>query len=533
MRPNRALFFLSIALITLPALSQQRRVEAEGQETKELKRTARRMRIPVEQLKNARAALQEATDLALHLKMPQGRPMITMTSPGMLGSLWVQIYKSKAPAALEGLLNSARVFAASAPDLPAYNYYSNRAGGLMSAYSQLEPDKALEIARTWPNPPSSAGEKGEQIRENMQRYFKRMALQGMASHDPERALALRSDAGTDAPWDYGIESQAISQLIADGKKEQALKLVDQTIADFRQKGNPANLGSFQFFARQLASVDPDRFIAAVQLLGKQNESVPQPGMPTLSGTLQINGQSIPIPASQAMMLNMLRGFPNRPGLVMRALDAQPELKALVDKNGGIDNFLNPGEGGVSVRYTTGYGGTTFGSGSPAQPALLQQLNGKAAKNPEMVRQKLADAYRDPEKVQELINLASMSMFKDPDLSGIALEIAEPMVMRIEPLQKRSVAFEYLVRTYANLEGEVSIDLLREGFILADRLREQLSQPSSPMTSRVPADQLENFLLGQAARQSLPRALEFVGGMSDDGRKVAALVQIAQSLTQNF
>ncbi len=538
MRIHRVLFITLMAFIALPALPQGGKVVVEGVATKELKRTARRMRIPVEQLKNARAALQEATDLVPHLKAPRRRQAVSPASLGMLGNLWIQINKPKAPAALEGLVTNARMSAASAPDLPTYSYFSNRASMLLSSYSQLEPDKALEIARQWPNPPASSGEMGSRMRENLQKQFQRMVLQGMATQDPQRALALRAEAGGDVPSDYGFESQAITQLIADGKKEQALKLVDQTIDDFRRQGNPANLGSFSYFVRQLASVDPDRFVTAFQLLGKPNVDTPQPGMPALSGSMQINGQTIPMPASQAMRLNLLRNIQNRPGLLMKTLDSQPDLKSLVESHGGIDDFFSPESGPTVISYTTGYAGSTFGYRSGPNSTLLQQLKGKAAKDPGTVRRRLAEVYDNPEKVQELISLAMIAAYQDPDLSQIALEIAEPMVSGIELLQKRCAAFENLVRAYSNLDGEVSPNLLREGFVLADRLREQEKTPEvgMPMMVRMgsgSADRLENFLLGQAARQSLQSALDFVRGMSDDGHKVAALLQIAQSLTQNY
>ena len=60
--------FVGVFCITFSAFPQESKVTNTGTVSKELRRTARRLHIPVEQLKKARRTLQEATDLAKQIK---------------------------------------------------------------------------------------------------------------------------------------------------------------------------------------------------------------------------------------------------------------------------------------------------------------------------------------------------------------------------------------------------------------------------------------------------------------------------------
>jgi len=64
---KRLATILIILCIAFPVLGKDYESGSTDKEEKELKRIAHRMRIPVEQLENARSALQEATDLAITL----------------------------------------------------------------------------------------------------------------------------------------------------------------------------------------------------------------------------------------------------------------------------------------------------------------------------------------------------------------------------------------------------------------------------------------------------------------------------------
>src|SRR5207249_3598080 len=125
------------------------------------------------------------------------------------------------------------------------------------------------------------------------------------------------------------------------------------------------------------------------------------------------------------------------------------------------------------------------------------------------------------------------------LSSLALEIASSMVARVEQLLPRSMMLQNLVRTYRQVEGEVDPNLIKEGFVLADQMREQEEariQPGSAQkkgTGLTQADQLEIMLLGEYARDNFDAAIRYVRSMPDNPFKLAVLTQMAQSIRQPY
>jgi len=529
-RIQKAVFAALIILVALPAMPWQGKVIVEGLSTKELRRTAHRMRIPIEQLKNARAALQEATDMVPRLNPRQLSQLFS------LGSLWIRINQPKASSVLESLVADAKSDAAEAADAATYGCYTNWAQMLLGSYAQLEPDKALELLRQWPAPPGSEGNTDSARREAMEKQLQRAFIQGMANQDPERALTMLTEQSTSAPMDYSMQAQLIRQLAMRGKKDEALKLADQAIESFRRQSTQNPYGGFSSLVQALPDVDPDRFLSAFQLLCKPGAVPVRPGIPASPGTLKFGDQVINTTPEQAQMLSLLRNLYGRPNLLQKALDAQPDLKSVVDRIGGIDNFFNPPAGMMTISYGSGSSG--WGSGNSAQGILFQELRGKAAKNPGLVRQKLAESFNTPEELQDLINLANRARYEDPDMGSIALEIGEGLVFRIESLQKQAEAFQNLARAYWNLDGEVSTDLLRKGFMLVEQLRQEETRKTVETQTGMrsgfsSADYFEDFLLGQSARQSFDAAMQYVHAFPQDGRKVRALLKIIENLVQNY
>ena len=69
----------------------------------------------------------------------------------------------------------------------------------------------------------------------------------------------------------------------------------------------------------------------------------------------------------------------------------------------------------------------------------------------------------------------MAAHQDPDLGALSLEIARQLLPQLEPLQKRAMTLQNIIRTYRRIEGETDIELLRNGYILADQMRQKQSQ----------------------------------------------------------
>ena len=92
------------------AFSQESKFVVVNKTSKELRRTAHRLHMPVEQLKNARLALQEATDLANTMDP------FPVSQIGTLTQNWKQLDRSRADAVIESFIRELRSEAADAPN---------------------------------------------------------------------------------------------------------------------------------------------------------------------------------------------------------------------------------------------------------------------------------------------------------------------------------------------------------------------------------------------------------------------------------
>jgi hypothetical protein len=103
------------------------------------------------------------------------------------------------------------------------------------------------------------------------------------------------------------------------------------------------------------------------------------------------------------------------------------------------------------------------------------------------------------------------------------------------LARRLEAFRRYIDLSRRCDGEVDSDLLREGFILADEIRE--AERKKNLETTVPtrlsgaADDFELSLIAEVARGDFSRAMAFVRAMSDSGRRLSALLRILDMLQQ--
>jgi hypothetical protein len=530
--------------------------------TKELKRTAHQLRINVDHLKNARAALKEATDLARHSS--------DSSAFSQLSSDWVRIDKARAPAALEDLYGWLRTTARDAPDAQTYQRCMSASQSMLRQIATLDSDKAVNLWRMWPDPPAALGQNMANLREQIGQFERQLAATA-SGRGAGAGLGVGMDSTTAiqqaARGNYSIAGSLAAQLNQAGDRAEALKVVDQTMATFRQGSqDPRALSSYFSFVRQLPNVDPDRYLqglsALVPLLGN-------PGGSNTGGTLTVGNQTLQLTAAEAAVIDLCRNLYGRPDLAMKTLDTIPGLKSKLNGIGGIDNIvgqpgsMNPSKSPVSMSYSIDgvmkntYSTTANGSSSGSSPInapttnpgaaneavnlLYQSLRGKLAKDPALVKQKLADAARTPDQIDVLINLANRVNFEDADLASLALEFASQMVMQVEPLSKRSSVIQQLIQAYQRCDGEVDAALLQEGLVVVQQLRDEQNNAAAPMPpgARGPlpgrgtmADQLEMAIIAELALDNFDGAMKYLRLMPDDLR-LQALLRIVQTLVQPF
>jgi hypothetical protein len=411
----------------------------------------------------------------------------------------------------------------------------------MQVSEERDYEKAVQLIRTWPEFKSSSGSDPGGFRKSMESRIKSQMMQRIAFEDPEKALALLSPSGDDGKYNYSLSGQVVQGLINAGKKEEASRLIDQTMNDFNNHANdPRALQEYESFVR-VASASPDsaRASAAVNQWVTQLSKQPQGNC---GATLKTGDASVDLTCSESKTLNLLRGMSMKPGFVLKTLEGVPDLKSKLDRVGGIDTIYG---GNTTVMMTTQALSQSKGS-SPGIVAyenpgkLVQELKGKAETNPGLVRKKLQEAVKGPDSVNFLVNLAMSAAWQDPELASLALEVAQPLVSQLEPLQKRAAALQNVIRAYRQVDGSVDSDVLRNGFILADQIRDEASEkagkPGAADSAGQPriaaADQLEAFLVAELSKDSFDDAIRYARSCEGDQFKLNCFIQIVRALSSN-
>ncbi len=554
---SRTILFIGcIAALHAPSLSGQTTV-AVGNPAKELKRTAHQLRISVEHLKNAREALKQATELA--------RRSADLAVFSQLAQNWIRIDRSQAPGALEDLYAWVRAAARDAADIDTYQRNMSAAQALLRQLATLDSERALMLWQRWPDPPSSLDEtwrKGQA--EAAAQFAKQLSAAGSGSSlpSPTNLAQLREEAGRGV---YTSAATLATFLSQSGDKAGALQVVDGALANFRQRDpDPSALSSYLTFLRQLPYMDPDRFLSG---LSAALLAIDKIGSANAGGTVTVGTETTQLTGSEAAVLDMCRNLIGRPDLAMKTLNSLPGLKSKLDRLGGVDNLLSPSGRSlvpVSMNYsidgrtrfnfnTSGFGSSgsvssSFASASGpggANPSpevdLYESVRGQLAKNPALVQRRLAEASKNPDQIDALIQLANRSSYQEPDLASMALEAAGKLLPLINPLQKRASVLQNLMRAYQNCEGDVDADLLEQGISLIEQLRSEESAyrqaapafgDSSPRGGNSVADQLEMAIAAELAVQNFDGALRYVRLMPD-GFRLRALLRIVQSLIQSY
>jgi hypothetical protein len=554
------LLFLAAA-IAANAQDQTGKVIIVNAGAKELRRTAHKMRIPVEQLKNARSALQDAIDLVKKMD-PYPTDQLMNLSQNL-----VQLNRPKAKSILQGFVQNLRLKAEAASDAQTYQTATSSAMLIMQVNSIFEQGELLDMIQTWPEPKESFGPMAKNLIKNAQSSAIRQEMQNLASTDPEKALELLPQSSALGVSDGYQMGQIARGLMNAGKKDQAMKLVDQTISSFNPNSTDASsFNNYYNFVQNMSSnLDSTRAATAInQLLQAMPKQPAQQYCSTMS--LAYEGATVDLNCSETRILSLLRTMQSRPGVVAKAIDSAPELKSKLESIGGFDNVslakqTYGNQTGLANQINNQINNTTIimngqvmnlvSSGSSTVSyedisSLVNRLKGKAETNRGYVRAEITKAIKGQDPITFLVAFASRASNDDSELASVALELAQQQLNQIEPLQKRMSAMQNLINAYRQVEGEVDPEILRNGFVLADQLREEqeenkkkmpIAQPQinsflgSAMTSQ--ADQFEAFLISELARDSFDKAMAYIRSMTSDSLKLYSYVRVAQALRQTY
>ncbi|MGA2262630.1 MAG: hypothetical protein ABSH28_14495 [Acidobacteriota bacterium] len=270
----------------LASSSYGQTVAPVGDPARELKRTAYRLHISADRLKNAREALRQATDLARHSKDSRAFDQI--------GQDWVLIDKDKATDALEDLYGSLKTTARNAPDVGTYAQCQRAASFMLLELAALDSGKAQNLWRMWPDSPAALGASASNIREQLSDQFEkalttRMSSPGMIYREDLTTLSQQAAKG-----DYIAAGALVMQLYQTGNRAEALKVVDQATANFRQGSRyPQAISNYFQFVRNLRWVDSGTYLVALHALLAALNNDANPGA---GGTLTVGNQTIQLTA---------------------------------------------------------------------------------------------------------------------------------------------------------------------------------------------------------------------------------------------
>lgn len=489
-----------------------------------------------EQLANAREALKEATELAR--RSPDPSVMVELVSCLM------RLAPGQVQESVEGIYAQLRTTAQSAPDLQAYQRWTSSAQALLSGYAGLNPARVAEMVRQWPEPPASLGESARTWYAQSITRFNGMIAPSIAGAAPKQAMGMAMPP-TDSGMEYARNGMLVMKLNQSGSKGEALKLIDQMFESFAGRDpNPQVVRAYGSFLNKVALVDPDRYRRGLSLL---RPALSKPGNPGSGGVLTVGDQSVTLTWAEAAVVDLCRNTVGSPALAVEALDLIPGLKAKVEAVGFITQVIN---GRPKAAYNFSYsldGRSGGGGGVPVRqdPAadLYASVRGQSKTNPDLARQKLAEAAPTPDRMNVLTSLAARARVEDPELATMALDLAVQLVKQITPVRNRAVPLQNLLRSYRTIKGKINAELLQEGFSLLNQLNaaEEIRKPTmvrmgsaTTMVRSVgsSAVEVEATLLAELAIADFAQAIRFVQKIPEDQRLVV-LVRMVQGLAQSY
>ena len=136
--------------------------------------------------------------------------------------------------------------------------------------------------------------------------------------DPEKAYEALSQSNDTGSNYYNYSAQIAQRLMSRGKKEDALKIIDQAMNNFSQGGNDSRATQdYGSFISTVASLNPSRADTALNQWITQLKN--QPPADNCAAKLQAGDTTVDLTCTESKILNTLRSFYTRPGMTMRAI----------------------------------------------------------------------------------------------------------------------------------------------------------------------------------------------------------------------
>ena len=468
----------------------------------ELRRSAYRLRLCPEELRDARIALEEAHKLA--------PSVVWDTRIADVARLWVRLEPGRAGSAIRDLIDELRHLAEKAQDPSDYHYLTSSMQSLLMPLRELDPESADKCLDEWPEPESA---KATANRPGTIEQIRKEQLLSVVSRDVDQAVE-RLEVTEGGNVDIQLRNPVISQLYSAGREAEAEALLDDTLKSTpRFFNDPAMLRAVIDLFRLALDYFPDRAPVVMAQLAAVPEDLPgDRPIDLVIGTTRLS-----LSPKESLILGLVRGLTNRPDTLARVMQLAPALRAKLQPVGGLDAVLN-------LRY-----------GNTQRPSAR-----KVAR--ESLAPKQSDSRVSPESVIELLQASQELCLRDPDAARRLRERASRLIASQSPLTLAAAQlYDQLLNYSVHCEGTVSRDLINQGNLLVGKLREQRNSGGEKMnpdrtrsTARVrdtvnPADQLEASLVAMTALENFPDAMQAANGLRHEKVQFLAYLKIANLL----
>ena len=431
--------FVLVILAGLGTLvGSQRRVVVHTAQDRDLRLTAHRLGVPVDRVEKGRHALRLATDLVASVAGSE--------SVAELGRLWISLDRRNAAAEIEGLMQLLRETASETEEPRVFNRATNDGRALSAALLSLDVDEAGRIMEDWPQAPGETRQADDSESESWRRN-QHLTLRKLAKQDVNAALKLLSileDSGTDSP----LRMSLLYGLTSAHQSASATQLFNETLARVSALEPEKAASSLRSLVRYSADYMPGRLPETLQTWTQVVREVPQEDLshgPTLEG-LDLD----PLEAHVAHVLTDLNQVPLEK--LNQVLAQFPGLQQKLREFGGIRGFRH------AVRQEQARrAGQTSPDRKPVTNESIESALKALTTTPETMK-KLYGLILDVQGYYE-------EQGYDPDYGErLFLRIAQLIEQLDDPLAKVR-AFPTLVRIYMTLEGQLSDQLLQQGWDL--------------------------------------------------------------------
>lgn len=515
---KKPLFFASLIAFSITHLFSTPPSPAEGvtvssAELDELRRVARRSRIPAEQVRAARKALEKATELYL-----LDDHEISPHHANNLAQLWLQLDRAKAPSVMVSMTERLGRMAKSAQDENSFYSACEVIFSLASKIVYFQGEAVIDLSVKQCRAPQALAEATEPVTDRLSRLLIDERFLSAFLVNPERALAeVWAEARSDQASLYNRINRIRDADSFRAEFDGLLARVDR-MPDARSRVD--HLSNVLGIA---ARWDPSKAETLVEnLLAEMGRMESGGGGVVMEGP---EGE-VSLDAREQRIMQVVRSLGSYPELLMDLIQANPGLQELVGRFGGVDQTVRARP--IALRRPDGEIQRFHPGGQIEQP--YEELKWNVMVRPHWVEQKLKAMTEENENgYQAVAGIAGRANYEAPELAELALEVLTERFFDGAEKRPNEVELGQLLQVYRNTGHEVPSELIDFGFELVAEMADREAESARGTIGSGPRGVigrygrvvtrgrhfswqqlgLENTLLGYWARSDAEEAFRYI------------------------